>query len=200
MKNNIAKTSNTMDKLLKILQGFAIAGIIVSVIMIVFVAILGEKMLASASSVDLGNVTAELIGGKFDNLNHAVFKSHVIGKLVMTAIACASVWYIFRVLRELLVPMKADRPFAAGVSGTIRKLAIATLIGGGLIELANTVRGYLEVKLFDLDSIFNMAAVSEISPNLNINLWFFFAALILFFLSYVFRRGEELQREEDETL
>ena len=45
MKNNIAKTSNTMDKLLKILQGFAIAGIIVSVIMIVFVAILGEKML-----------------------------------------------------------------------------------------------------------------------------------------------------------
>ena len=102
--------------------------------------------------------------------------------------------------RELLVPMKADRPFAAGVSGTIRKLAIATLIGGGLIELANTVRGYLEVKLFDLDSIFNKAVVGEISPNLNINLWFFFAALILFFLSYVFRRGEELQREEDETL
>lgn len=200
MKNNIVKTSSVMDRVIRILQGFAIAGIIVSVIFIVLVAVLGEKMLSSASSLDLGHVTADLIGGKFDNLNLAAFKSHIIGKLVCTAIACASIWYIFRVLRELLAPMKADRPFAAGVSGTIRKLAVTTFIGGGLIEIAKTVSSYLEVKLFDLDTIFNMAVVSEVSPNLDINLWFFFTALLLFLLSYVFRRGEELQREEDETL
>ena len=36
--------------------------------------------------------------------------------------------------------------------------------------------------------------------NYSIDLWFAAAALILFFLSYIFRCGEALQREADETL
>ena len=43
-------------------------------------------------------------------------------------------------------------------------------------------------------------AVESVMYNYSIRLWFVAVALVLFFLSYVFRYGEDLQRESDETL
>ena len=46
-----------------------------------------------------------------------------------------------------------------------------------------------------------MEVVKGFSFNLGANTWWFvIAALVLFFLSYVFRCGEQLQKEADETL
>ncbi len=45
-----------------------------------------------------------------------------------------------------------------------------------------------------------MAAISAVIYDYSLDLWFAIAARILFFLSCVFRYGEELQRESDETL
>ena len=46
-------------------------------------------------------------------------------------------------------------------------------------------------------TLFRIAAVAY---NFDVDLWFLGAALVLFFLSFIFRYGEELQREADETL
>ncbi|MBQ4447805.1 MAG: hypothetical protein II897_05890 [Clostridia bacterium] len=200
MKNNIAKTSSTLEKIFKIVQGFAFAGVIVAAVMIVFVAILGEKMIASASRLDLGKITLNLTGGKFDHLNLPAAKAHLIGMLASTAIGCAALWYGFKVLRELLNHTKSGEPFASGIARVTRKLAFTTFIGGGLIEAARVIGDFFQLKLYDLDSMFDKTIVSGYSFDFNFSLWFFFTALLLLFFSYMFRRGEELQQLEDETL
>ena len=71
----------------------------------------------------------------------------------------------------------------------------------GSIEMDPTY-GYRENSL--LYSVINIGYTYAISEkwdfNFVFNLWFVIAALLLFFLSYIFRCGEALQREADETL
>ena len=57
MENSkMIKTAKVADKILKIAQGFMIAFIIVAAIFSVLTAILGEKIIADASTLNLGNI------------------------------------------------------------------------------------------------------------------------------------------------
>ena len=86
------------------------------------------------------------------------------------------------------------------MAGKIRKLGWTALIAGGITELGRVVSDISNVRAYQIERLFNPETVSSFSYNFGINLWFVVAALILFFLSYVFRYGEALQQEADETL
>ena len=74
------------------------------------------------------------------------------------------------------------------------------LIGGGIAELGHVISRIFEVQAYKIDHLLNPDAVASYSYNWSFSLWFVIIALILFFLSYVFRYGEALQKESDETL
>lgn len=196
----IKRTASAVDIILKILQGFIIAGICVCVIFIPLMAIFGEKMVASASNIELGAITFKLMGGKTEYLNMGSFKLCLIGMLAAVAVILAIGWYFVRVLRQILAPMKEGRPFEAGVSQKIRKLGWITLIGGAFTSVAGSIATILELKCYDLNAVFSSPAIESFSFNNRIGLGFIAAALLIFFLSFVFRSGEELQKESDETL
>ena len=147
MNTGFMKTSKVIDRILKIVQGFLVAGVIVSAIFIPLTAVLGEKVIADASTVEFGNLNMALAGNYHVYLNIAGIKVSIIVVLITAIITCVVGWLCLRKIRDILSPMKEGRPFEAGISKKIRQLA-----------------------------------------------------LILFFLSYVFRYGEDLQRESDETL
>ncbi|MBR6952089.1 MAG: DUF2975 domain-containing protein [Oscillospiraceae bacterium] len=196
----LSRTAGILDRVLKILQGFAIAGVIVSVIFIPLTLILGEKIIADASHLKLGAVTLKLAGDMSAWLDYPRIKASIVVSLICMAVAAAAVWYCLRVLRSVLRPMIEGSPFTAGISTKIRKLAWTVLIGGGLVEIGSSVSSVLETRAYQLDRLLNMDRISSVSFNWMIHLWFVAAALILFFLSWIFRYGEELQREADETL
>ncbi|MCR5809047.1 MAG: DUF2975 domain-containing protein [Clostridiales bacterium] len=194
------KTASAVDVFLKILQGFMIAGFAVCLIFIPLVAILGEKMVASASSLDLGALRIELAGGNAEYLSESGFKLNMIGMLGVVAVIVAIGWYFLRVLRQILAPMKQGRPFESGVSDKIKKLGWVALIGGFVTAFGGSVASILELKCYDLNAIFTSPAISGIGFNYSFGLGFAILALVLFFLSFIFRSGEALQRESDETL
>ena len=194
------KTASTVDRILKILQGFAVAGAIVCAIFIPLTAILGEKVIANASSLDLGYLGVKLTGDQAAYLNIPNIKASIIIMLIAAIIALAVIWYCLRILRRILDPMKEGRPFAQGISMKIKQLGWAVLIGGGIIEIARVIGSIFELKAYQIENLLNPDTVSVTSFDYSINLWFVATALILFFLSYVFRYGEELQQEADETL
>lgn len=197
----IQNTARVIDKMLKILQGCLIAGAAVCAVFIILTAILGEKIVASASDLDLGALEVELAGDGMQYLNKAMLKPVIISELVVYIIAFGAGWFFIRVLREILEPMKQGRPFEAGVSAKIRKLGWVALIGGAVIEIASKLGDFLDAKCYDLTRIFNMEAVRGFDYNLGANTWWFvLVALVLFFLSFIFKCGEELQKESDETL
>ncbi len=197
----LTRGAAVLDRVLKILQGFAIAGVAVAVIFIPLTLILGTKIIASASSLDLGVLELTLGGNGLDYLDAGKIKLGIIVMLVGVILTCAAVWYGLRVLRGIVAPMKeAGTPFAAGVAGKIRTLAWTVLIGGAVAEIARVTGEVFQVRAYQLDRLLNMDELAGISYDWKISIWFVAAALILFFLSYVFRCGEALQKESDETL
>ncbi len=196
----LTRSASVIDRILKILQGFAIAGVIVSAIFIPLTAILGEKIIANASLLQLGVLKLTLAGDPSAYLNIPNIKVSIIVSLIGAILIAGTTWYCLRVLREILAPMKAGTPFAAGISGKIRKLAWTVLIGGAIVEIGRTVAMIYETRAYQLERLLNTDCFSSVSYDYSISLWFVVTALILFFLSYVFRSGEALQKESDETL
>ena len=201
MKNEkFIKSSVVIDRILKIIQGFMVAGVIVAAIFIPLTAILGDKIIADASTVEFGTLSLALPGNFRDFLDMGSIKLSIIVMLVSALITCAVAWYCLKKLREIMIPMKDGRPFEAGVGSQIRRLAFTVLIGGGIAEVCRTVANAFEVKAYDLSKLFNPDVVKGISFDYDISLWFVIVALVLLFVSYIFRYGEDLQRESDETL
>ena len=195
----LMKSAAVIDRILKILQGFAIAGMIVAAIFIPLTAILGEKIIADASRLNLGVLDLRLADAKA-YLDMADIKTSIIVMLIGMILASAAIWYCLRVLREILAPMKEGTPFAAGMAGKIRKLGWTVLIGGFVAEVGRRLSQLFEARAYQIERLLNMEAIASVDYNYSISLWFVFAALILFCLSYIFRCGEELQKEADETL
>ena len=200
MNAKFMKTSKIIDRILKIVQGFLVAGVIVSAIFIPLTAVFGEKIIADASTVELGGLNIALAGDYHNYLDPAGIKMSIIVGLIIAIITCAVAWLCLRKIREILSPMKEGRPFEEGISKKIRQLALIILVGGGIAEVGGAIAQVFAIKAYNLATLFNNAAIDYTTYNYNFSLWFVVVALILFFLSYVFHYGEELQRESDETL
>ena len=196
----LSKGAAIIDRILKILQGFALAGVIVAAIFIPLTLILGQKIVADASSLELGVVTLRLAGDASAYLDEGNLKVSIVCVLICMILISAAAWYCIRVLREILVPMKAGQPFARGISAKIRKLAWTVLIGGGVAEMGGVLAEVFETRAYHLERLLDMDRIATVAYNFDVDLWFLGAALVLFFLSFIFRYGEELQREADETL
>lgn len=198
--DRLQKTSSVLDTLSRIAQGFLIASAVVCAIFIPLVLILGEKMVATASVLDLGALKLELVGNGMQLVDVSMLKPVIVCELVLYILAIGAGWYFLRVLRQILAPMTEGRPFESGVSKKVSVLGWIALIGGGILEIASKVIPFLDAKCYDLTRIFDPGAVEGVSFSFRFSLWFVAAALVLFFLSYVFKYGEALQKESDETL
>ena len=200
MNAKFMKTSKIIDRILKIVQGFLVAGVIVCAIFIPLTAVLGTKIIADASTVELGGLNIVLAGDYHNYLDLSGIKMSIIIVLITAIISCAVAWLCLRKILDILSPMKEGRPFEEGISKNIRQLALIILVGGGIAEAGGAIGQVFTIKAYNLATLFNNAAIDHATYDYNFSLWFIIVALILFFLSYVFRYGEELQKESDETL
>ena len=196
--SKFAKTSKVIDRLLRILQGFMIAAAIVSAVFIVLSFAVGEKIVQDASGIKLGNLSLTISESAIPDFS--VLRNGIVIILVTVIVTVSVGWYLLRVIRQILNPMKDGRPFEDGVSSKIKKLAWTTLIGGVIIELCQTLGTIAELKAYDLSLLLNPETVLKYSFNYSFDMSFVVIAGILFFLSLVFKYGESLQQEADETL
>ena len=194
------KTSNVIDRILKILQGFLAAGVIVCAVFIPLIAIFGEKMVVDDPYLTVGEMTLRLSGDMSQYLNLSGLRISLIIVLLSSIVAYIATWLCLRKVREILVPMREGRPFEMGTADKIRELALLVLVGGGIAEVGSAVGRVFSIKAYNIPALINHPSIEGVSFNMTIRLWFLVVAVILSFLSFVFRYGEELQRESDETL
>jgi hypothetical protein len=193
----MVKTAKVIDKVLRVLRGISLAGCIVCVISMVLVPIFRESFMA-AEYINLGNISFAIADSSIINWNALILSQEI--ELVAGLIGCASVWYAFTLLLRVIAPMKEGRPFEAGISNQIRKLALVTLVGGAITETATVVASRTAMNAYDFAALLNPSVASAYSYNVTFDPSFLAGAVVLFLLSCVFRYGEELQRQSDETL
>lgn len=194
----IIKSTKIIDKILKIVQGFMTACAAVCGIFVVLTLIFKEKIIADASNPELGNLTLHLVDSAVPEFS--ALKGHILLTLLLAIVMLAVGWYMIRILRSILVPMKDGRPFESGISARIRKLAWTSLIGGAVIEVCRMIEAFTEIRAYDFPEMLNSPAVESVTFNYTFNGSFIVIALVLLFLAHIFRYGECLQQESDETL
>lgn len=116
--------------------------------------------------------------------------------LAMSVVGFVLALLAIRIIRKILKPMKECKPFEAGVSGKFRTLGIFAIIYGVISNLASLVGQ--QILLNALQGVKGQEFI--VSVNRNFDLSFVLVAVMLFLCSYIFRYGEELQKQADETL
>lgn len=109
--------------------------------------------------------------------------------------------FLVYILGKLLKPMTKGQPYDGTVSKSLRTFGIGYI----LIGIAENVISYLQAArasgtLSEIRRIFLPVTVTETTIQYSINLGFLFLGVMIFIFSFVFRYGEELQVQVDETL
>ncbi len=202
----LKRTARVLDRFAKIFRVifiataiFLFAGLIM--ISVYYLSIRDDDAVAVLVGGDLhltlGNVRlnlAQLVPGSPRPLVPIVVLM-LTGALVL-AIAAAEAG----ILHRILAPMAEGRPFDLAVSENLRKLGWMTLVQAAVYSVAEFLIFTMELRLFEFGYFLNPEYVKSYTVNFRLELSRFFIPAALFLLSWIFRYGEELQRQSDETL
>lgn len=171
----------------------------------VLLAVSGVVMAASkdsftdvAANVQLGGITLAL--EETDSVISESMGIRMILGIVSAMIAVALICAGILIVRKILKPMKAGRPFDTSVADSLRKLGWLVLIGGIVESALKIVSETVLLGAYDFSQLINMDAASKVTVSYFFDVTFILFALVLFLLSHVFRYGKALQRESDEIL
>ena len=202
--NNLSNTARKLDKVLEIAHivfgALAIACIVgVAMITVAYVLRLDPNMIGTGyENFDVGFL--ELTVAE----NYAPDKWMILLQAAITLAVSSRLMYDARrgvgYIREILNPMKEEKPFDSVVSTNLKKLARLSInlgILGNIIILSEQI---MTVFVYDLPSLLISDKITHVGGMFKIDLTFLIYWAFLMLLSYVFRYGEQLQQLSDETL
>ena len=202
--NNLSNTARKLDKVLEIAHivfgALAIACIVgVALIAVAYILKLDPNMIGTGyENFDVGFL--ELTVAE----SYAPDKWMILLQAAITlAVSCRLMYDARRgvgYIREILNPMKEEKPFDTIVSTNLKKLAKLSInlgILGNIIILSEQI---MTVFVYDLPGLLVSEKITHVGGMFNVDLTFVVYWAILLLLSYVFRYGEELQQLSDETL
>lgn len=202
--NNLSDTAKKLDKV------FEIAHIVLGALAIA--CIVGVALIAAAYILKLDPA---MIGTGYENFdigflelsvskNYAPDKWLVLLQAAITLLVSCRLMYDSRkgvgYIREILHPMKEEKPFASVVSTNLKKLARLSINLGILYNIIILSEQIMTVFVYDLPALLVSEKITHVGGMFNIDLTFVVCWAFLLLLSYVFRYGEELQQLSDETI
>ena len=202
--NNLSNTAKKLDKVLEI------AHIVLGALAIA--CIVGVALIAAAYLLKLDPAT---IGTGYENFDigfleltlaesYAPDKWLVLLQAAITLLVSCRLMYEGRrgvgYIREILLPMKEEKPFDSIVSTNLKKLARLSIVIGILYNIIILSEQIMTFFVYDLPSLLVSEKIAHVGGLFEVDLSFLIYWAILMLLSYVFRYGEQLQQLSDETL
>ncbi len=194
----IQKNAAVIGKVLKILRGIVFGvgcAVLVFTVLAAFIPLPLSRIMDTAEfTLELGSVELFVAPDSVPPISRFVVVLTLLHALTETVF----LWVVLGMLMKIFGAMAEGRPFAG--ADTLRKLAWVYLgfsIGETVLGYAAEVLAYTTYHLPDL-LISEKILGCTLETVIDVNFLFVFAILLL--LSYVFRYGEELQRQDDETL
>ena len=202
--NNLSTTAKKLDKVFEIarivLGALAIACIVLlAIIVLAFVFKWDPDMIGTGyASFEVGFLELEVAE------HYSPDKWLVLLQVAIMLAAGCRLCYDGRrgvgYIREILQPMKEEKPFDSVVSTNLKKLARLSINLGILANVIILTEQIMTVFVFDLPSLLVSEKITHVSGMFHVDLTFLIYWAILMLLSYVFRYGEQLQKLDDETL
>ena len=197
----LMKTSKTVDNILMIAYKLMqVAGIILLVsIGICIIAQFVDKLpMAELTSVSVSDVELTFKEPMLIDSSKAVIE--MVVTLVVALLVIGITCYMIQLLRKVLAPMIVGQPFDGTVSKNIKKLGIAVIVNGLAIDVVESVMSSMAFYMYDIAELIVSDNISKIMVNSEISLDSVLVGVLVIMLSHVFRYGEQLQQQADETL
>ena len=202
--NNLSNTARKLDKVLEIAHivfgALAIACIVgVAMIAVAYILKLDPAMIGTGyENFDVGFLELTIAE------SYAPDKWMILLQAAITlAVSCRLMYDARRgvgYIREILDPMKEEKPFDTIVSTNLKKLARLSINLGIFYNLIILSEQIMTVFVYDLPGLLVSDKITHVGGMFQVDLTFLIYWAILLLLSYVFRYGEELQQLSDETL
>lgn len=197
--NKLSKTAKNLDSFFKILFWvLSILGGAILVIASVLLILTEDYPEMIVSTVSLGSVTFDLAADYIPANDVPLI--YFLSEVVLTIIALVLVCYSIRIIRKILKPMCEGLPFNSAVSSNLKKLAWVSLIGGGAFSVEGLISEVAVYTMYDFENLFLNDKIVGCSVDYTLDLSFVMMFAIFYLLSYIFKYGEELQMQSDETL
>ncbi len=202
----IVKTAKVLDTVMKILGIFCVIGMVAMAIItallcgsLAYGCLQGwtpDTVMVGKSVLELGFLKLHLNGYELGMGEAWMMAVSMLADLVLTV----GTWYCLKVVRKILVPMKAGRPFVETVAKELRRLGWVVLILSVASAVEDVAFGAMMWHTYPISQMFNPQLVTGVEPSFILDTSFLLPVGIIFLLSYIFRYGQQLQQESDETL
>ncbi|MBQ5918742.1 MAG: DUF2975 domain-containing protein [Lachnospiraceae bacterium] len=205
--DKLMKTSKKLDTFFKVSQRIIKIAMIVAVGVVAVLTVANfvnpDAVIAEGYySIDVGSVTINLTEGYSTEDNNMVL-SYVWIVMGLAAAAGVAVYYALGQVRKILQPMTEGNPFHPTVSTNIRKIAYVSIVLGVIANVVSFLQSFGAVAMIEKIKLLDYVkegTIQSITANSQIDLTFLVVFFILLLVSYIFRYGEELQQQVDETL
>ena len=202
--NNLSNTAKKLDKIFEIayivLGALAIGFLVcVALIVVAYIFKLDPSMIGTAyENFDIGYLELTVAEA------YAPDKWLVLLQAAITLLVGCRLMYEGRrgvgYIREILLPMKEEKPFDTIVSTNLKKLAKLSITLGILYNIIILSEQAMTVFAYNLPALLVSEKIARVTGMFSVDLTFLVYWAILLLLSYVFRYGEQLQQLSDETL
>ena len=202
--NNLSNTAKKLDKVFEIahivLGALAIACIVgVALIAVAYLLKLDPAMIGTGyENFDIGFLELTVAQG------YAPDKWLVLLQAAISLLVGCRRMYEGRrgvgYIREILNPMKEEKPFDTIVSTNLKKLAKLSITMGILYNIILLSKQVMTAFVYNLPGLLISEKIVHVDGMFQVDLAFVVYWAILLLLSYVFHYGEELQQLSDETL
>ena len=200
--NKLSSTARTLDKIIKVLRGICIGCAIACAVLLVIGIFLPDSMYGSFVSfgereIDLGNLRLELSRDFAPTGSLRLVACAILAESLISLGLGAACLHL---LHKIFAPMAETMPFDGSVSVNLRKLGWLSLIAVIAYFMLGGLAAMLELRMYDLHQLFAADLVTNVSLQHSTNFSMLLIPAMVFLLSYVFKYGEELQKQSDETL
>lgn len=197
----ISKTAKVLDKMLNVVFWLMAIGGGVASVMFVIGAVFSDTSFVSEGvpSLTLGIVNLKLAKDYQLASEHA-FSTIMIINAVALLVSVIYICIICRMTRALLKSMIAGKPFDNMVSLYLRKISWTILIGGGITSVLNMIGEIVTISMYNLQELFINDKIVECNIEYIFDYTFLEIFAVVYLLSLIFKYGEELQKQSDETL
>ena len=200
--DKLTKTAKVLDRIAKILRGICIGFGIACAILLVIAIVLPDGKYSllvrlEDQAIDLGNIRLHLTRSLAPT---GSIRLTVYAELIEAMISLGLGAACLHLLHRILAPMAEARPFDGSVAANLKKLGWLSLIAVVVYVLLGGIAATLELRMYDINQLFAPDLVKSVTLEDSVDLSLLLIPAVVFLLSYVFKYGEELQRQSDETL
>lgn len=191
----LSKTAQILYTLAKIASVCIIVGVCIIIAAAVLLLGFDNASMIEFTSLDLGSLSFELA-----QVSPEMLRSAFLCAMLPAIVLLGYGWAVLRIILQILTPMKNGQPFDGSIAQQMKKLCWLTVGGGVCSQLTGMAAGILMYKAFDFSTLFLNEKITHVTMNMEWDFGFVALALIWYMLSCIFRYGEELQKQSDETL